>query len=152
MPSFWGAIPSPVWMWLIFAVILALIEMMTMGLTTIWGAGGALAAALTALITDSLIWQGFVFAVVTLFFVLVTRPLAVRKLNNRTVKTNVDALAGKNAVAETDVDGLEPGEVRIEGKVWTAVPADGSAEIKKGDVVKVKGVEGVKLIVYKEDV
>ena len=125
--------------------------MMTMGLTTIWGAGGAVAAALTALLTDSLIAQVFVFAVVTLFFVLVTRPIAVRKLNNRTVKTNVDALVGKNAVAESDVDGLNRGEVRIDGKVWTAVPAEGSAVIRKGDVVKVTGVEGVKLIVLKED-
>ena len=124
--------------------------MMTMGLTTIWGAGGSLAATVTALVTDSLLWQLLVFAVVTLFLVLVTRPLAVRKLNSRTVKTNIDALIGKEAVAQSDVDTLNRGEVRIEGKVWVAVPAEGSAAIRKGDVVRVKKVEGVKLIVSKE--
>lgn len=151
MPSVFAGIPAAVWGWLIFAVIMVLIEMMTMGLTTIWGAGGALAAALMALATDSILWQGLVFALVTLFLVIVTRPLAVRKLNNRTVKTNVDALIGKNAVAESDMDELNRGEVRLDGKVWVAVPEKGSAEIKKGDVVKVERVEGVKLIVSKED-
>ena len=136
MPSVFAGIPAAVWGWLIFAVIMVLIEMMTMGLTTIWGAGGALTAALMALATDSILWQGLVFALVTLFLVIVTRPLAVRKLNNRTVKTNVEALIGKNAVAESDMDELNRGEVRLDGKVWVAVPEKGSAEIKKGDVVK----------------
>lgn len=150
MPSIFGGIPAAVWGWLIFAVVLMLIEMMTMGLTTIWGAGGALAATVTALVTDNFLWQGLVFAVVTLFLVIVTRPLAVKKLNDRTVKTNVDALIGKEAVAESDVDELNRGEVRLDGKVWVAIPSKGSAEIRKGDVVRVEKVEGVKLIVSKE--
>ena len=150
MSSVFGGIPAAVWGWLIFAVVLMVIEMLTMGLTTIWGAGGALAAAVTSLLTDSLLWQVLVFAVVTLFLVIVTRPLAVRKFNNRTIRTNVDALIGKSAVAESDVDELNRGEVRLDGKVWVAVPAKGSAEIRKGDIVKVERVEGVKLIVSKE--
>ena len=150
MPSVFGGIPAIVWGWLIFAVVMIVIEMMTMGLTTIWGAGGALAAAITALATDRLLWQILVFALVTLFLVIVTRPIAVRKLNNRTVKTNVDALIGKEAVAESDVDELNRGEVRIDGKIWVAVPEKGSAAIRKGDIVKVERVEGVKLIVSKE--
>ena len=81
--------------------------------------------------------------------VIVTRPVAVRKLNNRTVKTNADALIGRDAVAQSDVDELSRGEVRVDGKVWTAVPARDSASIRKGDIVTVTGIEGVKLIVKK---
>ena len=150
MPGIFAGIPDLVWIWLIFAVFMILIEMMTMGLFTIWAAGGALAAMVTAVFTDSLLAQGFVFAVVTLFLVLVTRPLAVRKLNSRTVKTNSDALIGKEAVAESDIDEFLRGEVKTEGKVWTAAPAENSAPIRKGDIVKIVDIEGVKLIVSKE--
>lgn len=150
MPDILSGISAPVWGWLIFAVVMMLIEMMTMGLTTIWAAGGAIAAVITALLTDSLMVQGLVFAIVTLFFVIVTRPLAVRKLNSRTVKTNIDALIGKEAVVESDADSLSPGQVRAEGKVWTAVPAEGSDPVRKGDIVTIAGVEGVKLIVSKK--
>ena len=149
MPEFISNIPFMVWGWLIFAVVMILIEMMTMGLTTIWAAGGAVAALLTAIITDSFLWQCLIFVVVTLVLVIVTRPVAVRKLNNRTVKTNADALIGRNAVAQSDVDELSRGEVRVDGKVWTAVPARDSASIRKGDIVTVTGIEGVKLIVKK---
>ena len=151
MLSFIEQISVPVWGWLIFAVAMIVIEMMTMGLTTIWAAGGAIAALLTALFTDNFLWQALVFAVVTLILVIVTRPLAVRRLNNRTVRTNVDALIGQDAVAQTDVEELSRGEVKVDGKVWMAVPARGSAPICKGDVVKVSAVEGVKLIVKKEE-
>ncbi len=150
MAGVFSGITNAVWIWLIFAVFMILIEMMTMGLTTIWAAGGALAAMITAILTDSLIIQGFVFAVVTLFLVLVTRPVAVRKLNYRTVRTNADAIIGREAVAQSDINEFLRGEVRIEGKVWTAVPAEGSPLIRKGDIVRIIGIEGVKLIVVKE--
>ena len=152
MSAVFDSIPVTfVWGWIIFAVIMLVIEMLTMGLTTIWAAAGAFAAALTALITDSFLIQVMVFAVVTLFCVLVTRPIAARKLNNRTVKTNIDALIGKEALAQTDIGKLSRGEVRVDGKTWTAVPAESSAEILKGDVVRITSVEGVKLIVEKEE-
>ena len=140
-----------VWLWIAFAVVMGIIEAFTMGLTTIWFAGGALVAAILSLVTDSLLAQLLVFAVVTLVLVIFTRPVAVKKLNTRTVKTNVDAVIGTTGTAESDVPMHGTGTVKADGKVWTAVLADGSAEIKAGELVEVTAVSGVKLLVKKKE-
>jgi len=139
-----------VWLWVIAAVVLAIIEAFTMGLTTIWFAGGALASAVVSLVTNSILIQVLVFVLVSLGLLFLTRPLALKKLNPGTVRTNLDAIVGATALAESDVKEHGRGSARVDGKVWTAVLAEGSPEVEKGDLVKVERIEGVKLIVRKE--
>lgn len=140
---------SAVWIWLLAAVVMVIIEALTMGLTTIWFAGGALAASVVSFVTDIVWIQLLVFVAVSAVLVYFTRPLAVKKLNRETVKTNVDAVVGSAGIAESDIRRYEKGTVKADNKTWTAVLDDESPDIVKGDLVTVTAVQGVKLIVRK---
>ena len=80
--------------WLIALVLLLLIELLTMGLTTIWFAGGALVAIFLALAGMPFFVQMIAFLVVSLVLLFCTRPLAMNYFNRERVKTNVDDLVG----------------------------------------------------------
>lgn len=100
-----------------------------------------------ALITDNWIIQSIVFIIVTVVVLIFLRPIAVKYINNKAEKTNVDSLIGKKAKVLEDIDNLNAkGQVSIDGMEWTARSEDGS-EIKKDALVEVVAIEGVKAIV-----
>lgn len=133
-------------LWLAAVIILAIIEAATMGLTSIWFAGGALAAAITALLGGTLPVQTIVFFAVSVMLLIIMRPLVKKRFNNRLEKTNIDALPGAEGIVEKRVSHLEPGEVKADGKIWSAVCEEGK-KIDKGTVVVIKSVRGVTLTV-----
>ncbi|HIT90882.1 MAG TPA: NfeD family protein [Candidatus Merdenecus merdavium] len=134
--------------WLILIVILVIIELATLGLTTIWFAGGALVAFLAALLHVDLVWQVTLFLVVSIVLLIFTRPFAARYINKGRIKTNVDSLAGTTGIVQERINNdLETGKVMLNGIEWTARTEQGEAEIEPGRVVTVLRVTGVKLIV-----
>ena len=134
--------------WLVAFVILIGIEAATMALTTIWIAGGAVAAFLAAVLGVSVQVQLVVFLIVSFILLLFTRPLAMRFVNRETVKTNVDGLIGRKAKVITKIDNNEPSGVAVvNGQEWTARSADDAVTIPVGTHVLIKEVRGVKLIV-----
>ena len=133
--------------WLFIMIGLLAVEIPTMGLTTIWFAGGALAAFPVALAGLGLPVQVAVFVGVSLVLLVFTRPIAQKHLNRRTVKTNVESLVGRTALVTQAIDNKKAeGQVQIEGVIWTARSADGNA-IPEGASVRIEKVNGVKLIV-----
>ena len=134
--------------WLALMAVLLIIEIMTLGLKTIWFAAGALFAFLPALLGLNQGIQIGVFVVVSVVLLFFTRPWAVKYLNTRTVKTNTEALVGKSARVIADINNLKSeGQVVINGLEWTARSSDDTIIFRTGDVVTVVGIEGVKLIV-----
>lgn len=133
--------------WVIVAVIFGIIEAVTLGLATIWFCGGALVAALLAMLGFSPGAQFGAFIVVSVVLLYFTRPIAKKQLNAKIFHTNSDALIGKTAVVISDIEPRETGQVRVDGKEWTAVSEDGNIRIAKGSEVIVKKIEGVKLVV-----
>lgn len=134
--------------WLALTAVLLIIEIVTLGLTTIWFAAGALFAFFAALLGMSQGIQIGVFAVVSVVLLFFTRPLAVKYLNTKTIKTNTEALVGKTARVIEDINNLKgQGQVVINGLEWTARSSDDTIVFKTGDAVTVVGIEGVKLIV-----
>ena len=134
--------------WLALTAVLLIIEIATLGLTTIWFAAGALFAFLAALIGLNAGIQIGVFVVVSVVLLFFTRPLAVKYLNTKTVKTNTEALVGKTARVIVDINNLKSqGQVVINGLEWTARSSDDTIVFKTGDFVTIVGIEGVKLIV-----
>ena len=134
-------------MWLGLFIILLIIEVVTTGLVTIWFALGALAAFVASLITDSVIIQTVVFFVVSILTLIFTRPIL-----NKYIKPNIQDLnlnlKGKTGLVTEDIEDLKPGEVKVEGKHWTAKSKE---TIKKGSKVEILSIEGVKLIVKKKE-
>lgn len=137
--------------WLIFFVILVVIEIGTMALTTIWFAGGALAAFLLALFGAGIELQLTVFVIVSFVLLFFTRPWAARFFNSHTKKTNVESLAGTQArITETVDNDLGSGTALVGGQEWTARSFHEHDRIPAGTMVYIREVKGVKLIVSRE--
>ena len=140
-------IPNMSGVWLVLMVLLCIIEAATAGLTVIWFALGALAALIAALFGAQIWLQVLWFLVVSIATLWFTRPLALKYLNGRSVATNADRVVGMEGVVCEDIDNLAgTGAVKLDGKEWTA-RSDSGANIPSGSVVKVRRIEGVKLIV-----
>ncbi len=136
--------------WLVVLAILLVIEFLTLGLTTVWFAGGALVAFLVSLAGGPLWLQLLLFIAVSVVLLLFTRPLAVKYLNKDVQKTNVDSILGQKGIVTATIDNLKAeGQVTIQGMEWTARAKNGNT-IEKGKVVRVTAVEGVKLIVEED--
>lgn len=134
--------------WLGIFVILLIIEILTMGLTTIWFAGGALAAFGAGIIGFGLVVQVFVFIVVSVLLLVLTRPLAVKYFNQERQKTNAESLIGQQALVIEDIDTLQSvGRVEVNGQEWSAKTDEANGKIEKNRVVVIDGIQGVKLIV-----
>ena len=136
--------------WLVVLAILLVIEFLTLGLTTVWFAGGALVAFLVSLAGGPLWLQLLLFIAVSVVLLLFTRPLAVKYLNKDVQKTNVDSIPGQKGIVTATIDNLKAeGQVTIQGMEWTARAKNGNT-IEKGKVVRVTAVEGVKLSVEED--
>lgn len=133
--------------WLAVFVMLIVIELATMGLTTIWFAGGAVAGFIASMLGANVVIQAVVFFVVSIVLLIFTRPFAVRYINSNKTKTNIDGLIGQEALVLEEINNIrETGCARLEGKEWTARSVDDSV-IPADTVVIVERIEGVKLIV-----
>lgn len=144
--------PSIVWLGLL--IILLIIEILTMGLTTIWFAGGALAAFVSTFLGAGVMTQIAIFLVLSSVLLVCTRPAAVKWLNKDKTKTNADSLVGRVAVVTGEINNLaQSGEVMISDISWTARATDDTCVIAKGSRVRICAIEGVKLMVeeIKED-
>lgn len=137
---------SPI-LWLIIMVVLVAIEIATLGLTTIWFAGGAFTAFLLALLGVPWQVQLSVFVVVSFVLLIFTRPVAMKHLNKRTTKTNAESLVGKTARVTSHIDNLQAmGSASLNGQEWTARSYRDDKTIEEGTLAKITEVRGVKLI------
>ncbi len=133
--------------WLFIVIVMAVIEIITLGLTTIWFAGGALVAFIASLLGAGIVVQIVLFIAVSVVLLAVTRPLAVKFLNKDRVKTNAESLIGKLAVVKQEIDNLNArGLVSVNGQEWTARAVDDKT-IPQDATVEIVEISGVKLLV-----
>ena len=134
--------------WLGIVALFLVIEAATVGLTTIWFAGGALIAAIAAWIGAGEAVQWILFIAVSLVLLIFTRPVAVRYMNKDVEKTNVERLMGQKAVVIQEIDNLnQTGLIRVGDVEWMARTKSDDVQIPEKAVVVIKEVQGVKLIV-----
>ena len=134
--------------WLVVFVACIAIEIITMGLTTIWFAGGALVAAIGAALGAPIWLQAVFFGAVSLVLLYFTRPVAVKYFNKDRVKTNAESLVGKQAVVISEIDNLQGiGQVTVNGQEWSARNVRGDERLSVGSVVFIRAISGVKLMV-----
>lgn len=137
MTMFWGLA------FLVFIVI----ELATVNLVTIWFAVGSLITLFVSLYVESEIMQIIIFIIASLVSLIITKPIA-SKLKIRNIEpTNSDRYVGKKGEVTKKITSKEKGEVKVLGTIWTAV-SDETLEV--GEEIKVKKIDGVKLIVEKE--
>ena len=139
--------------WLVLFVVLLIIEILTLGLTTIWFAGGALVALVCAYLKLDMVVQIIAFLLVSIALLVLTRPIAMKYFNQEREKTNAESLIGQKAVGLETIDTIRGvGRVEVHGIEWSAKGDTESSVIEVGTVVMIEGIQGVKLIVKKEEV
>ena len=145
--------PDMTMMWLVLLIVCLVVEALTMGLATIWFAGGALVALLISAIHAPIWLQVVLFLAVSLLLLFYTRPIAKRYFNRNVTKTNVDSVIGQNAIVVEEIDNLQgKGRVTVAGQEWTARSVEENGKISEGAIVVVEAVSGVKLMVREEKI
>ena len=133
--------------WLVLLLAFAGAEAVSVGLTSVWFAAGALCALIAALLGAPLWVQIALFLAVSTLCLLAVRPLAKRLLNSRVEATNADRVIGEQAQVTEDIDNIRgKGAVVIRGVAWTARSEDG-LPVPAGSLVRVLRIEGVKVFV-----
>ena len=134
--------------WLCILIATIVIELATMGLTTIWFAGGALVALIAAALGAHIAVQIALFVIVSVVLLIFTRPVAMKYFNKDREKTNVESMTGKQAIETEEIDNLKgQGTVTVDGQEWSARAKEEGVVIPEGAVVTVLEVSGVKLLV-----
>ena len=136
--------------WIGFAVVMAICEAATTQLVSIWFVVGAVAAAVTTVFTPNIFVQLIVFLAFSAAALIITRPLAKKlRKKGKTISTNSDRLIGKTGVVISPIaTAQDVGQVQIMGATWSAKSK--YAPIPENSNVKVLSIEGVKLVVVPE--
>jgi membrane protein implicated in regulation of membrane protease activity len=130
------------WLALVFVLIIFEISTPSMLLFTCLAVGCVVAGILSLFGVENFV-QYMVFAAVSLISLFTIRPLFKKAMKKSdSIKTNVDALLGKEAIVTTKIELHKDGFVKIGGEVWLAW-AD--TEIEVGQTVIVESISGTKL-------
>ena len=133
--------------WLVLVIVLSFIEIATVSLVSIWFvASGIVAMILSFFIEDTAIITT-VFILLGIFLLIISRPIVNKLRSKDNEKTNLDRIIGESAIVTEDIKKNEVGEVKVDGKRWSAISKE---KCLKGDRVKILKIDGVKLIVEKE--
>lgn len=135
-------------MWAALIVVFTIAEAMTLGLTSIWFAVGALAALIASSLGFGFPVQMIVFILVASILLFYTRPIAKKVFKVGQNKTNIDALIGQMGFVTVAISPNAIGQVKLGGQIWSA-KAIGHETFEVGEEVEVLAIEGVKLIVQK---
>lgn len=134
-----------VWIWLGIIIILSIWEAATVGLVSIWFiASGIVSLILSLFKVDFAICFG-VFVILGVILMITTRKYLVKILKIENTKTNIDRIINMKGIVTKEIDN-SIGEVKVDGKIWSAYSND---ILKVNDYVKILKIDSVKLKVEK---
>lgn len=135
-----------VW-WVVAAIVLFGVEMVSLDLIFLMVAVGSLAAAGASALGAPLVVQALVGGICALLLILVVRPIALRHLHPaREIRTGTAALIGSQGEVLELTDARD-GRVRLAGEVWSARALDREVSFVPGDRVDVVRIEGATAVV-----
>lgn len=139
---------QPAIIWLVALVVFLILEIISMGLTTVWFAAGSLVAVILAVLGAPFWLQVVAFFAVSCLLLAFTRPVAVKYFNKDRVRTNVESLIGREAIVVSEVDNLQGiGRVTVGGQEWSARTTKNGIVLPVGTVGIVRAIDGVKLLI-----
>lgn len=133
--------------WLILVIVLAIIEIATVNLLTIWFVISGIVAMILSFFIDDVAIVSTTFAVLGIILLFTTRPILKRILPTQRARTNIDRVIGMNGLVTEEIKKNQVGEVKVDGKRWSAIS---NKKIAVGETVVVDAIDGVKLVVRKE--
>ena len=131
------------YIWLVITIVFGIVEALTVNLVSIWFVISGILAMITSMITDNLYIQIGVFVIVGILLMPISKKI-YKKIKKEKVSTNIDRIIGMKAVVTEDITKDNIGEVKVDGKRWSAYAKE---DFKKGEVVKVMSISSVKLYV-----
>lgn len=138
--------------WLIAIVVFLVLEAVTYQLVSIWFAIGAVGGLIAYVCGAGFYLQFGIFVILSVVLLAALRPVSLRLVKNRKIKTNADSLEGKTVLITSEVDNLKgTGQGKIDGMVWTVRSAKPGEVISEGATARVVKIEGVKIIAEKID-
>lgn len=132
--------------WLVIILLLAFIEASTVSLTTIWYIASAVVALITSIFVDSILIQFAIFVLLGTLLLITTRKTLLKVLKIKKEETNIERIIGTNGIVTEKIEKNQTGEVKVDGKKWTAY-AD--TELDVDTLVKILKINGVKIKVEK---
>lgn len=139
-----------IWIWLAVVIVTLVIELLTVGLTSIWLTGGGLVALVIALLHGPVWLQIVAFFTVSFLLIYFTRPWAVRAIDSKRIKTNYEELLEKEVRILERVDNQQgTGKALYNGMEWSAKAAENDDIFEPEEIAVVSGISGVKLILKK---
>lgn len=136
-------------LWLVVIVLLVFLEVSTINLVCVWFILSGLVSLILSFFIDSFYIEFAVFVVLGLILMILTRPILVKKFARKNVKTNSDRVLGMEGVVTEEITKLKIGEVKVDGKRWSAISDE---KIEVGTTIIVESIDGVKLVVRKGEV
>ena len=133
-------------MWLVVVVLLAIIEASTVNLVSIWFVISGLVALIVSLFTEAFYIQFGVFVLLGIILLVITKPAMNKMLKEKETKLNLERILGMEGIVTEQIEKNKIGEVKVDGKLWSAVS---DVKIPVNSVVKAISMEGVKLVVEK---
>lgn len=137
-----------IWLWIILIAASLLIEFFTAGLVSIWFVAGGIVSLILSIFEAHLLIQIGAFIVVSLLCLIFFKKLLGKKLG-KSVKTNTDAIVGKEFNLVLPISFNNPGSVKINGVEWSAVSENEKESLPTGSLVRVIDIQGNKLIIKK---
>ena len=129
------------------AEVLLVGEAITIGLTFVWFAVGALGALIVAVLGGALWLQVVIFLALSGVTLALARPVFARFLKTSHAATNADRVIGQTAVVTEQIDNLSgTGQVNVAGQIWSARSAH-DVVIPRETEVRVLKISGVKVLV-----
>ena len=136
-------------LWLIVIVLLVFLEVSTINLVCVWFILSGLESLILSFFIESFYILFAVFVLLGLILMVLTRPILVKKLARKNVKTNSDRVLGMEGVVTEEINKLKIGEVKVDGKRWSAISDE---KIEVGTTIIVESIDGVKLVVRNGEV
>ncbi len=136
--------------WLIVIFILTFIEVSTVNLVSIWFIASALISLIVSLFVDNLYLGIAIFTIVGVLLLLTTKKMLEKMLKGKKgTKTNLDRIIGEIGIVTENIAKDSVGEVKVDGKRWSAIADE---DISVNTKVIIEDIKGVKLKVRKEEV
>ncbi len=128
--------------WLSIILFLGILEAITINLVSIWFVISALFSLIISFFCDNFLLQFAVFVILGIILMCLTRKSLESKLIKAKEKTNLDRVIGMKGVVTENISELKVGEVKVDGKKWSAIS---KTSLEKGSHVKILKIKGVKL-------
>lgn len=135
-----------IFIWIMIIILLTITEIITINLTTIWYVASGIVALILSFFVHNFVIEFGVFSILGTILLITTKSYLLKILKKNNEATNLDRVIGMNAVVTEKIKKNQIGEVKVDGKKWSAYSDD---DINIGTIVKVLKIDGVKLKVEK---